>query len=82
MACCALMGIGWWLLAAILLVLTWNKVVTVVVQNVKPIKFWHALLVVALLIVLFGPMTWCGQSRCGSQPCDSKSWQCSPDSCG
>lgn len=80
MWCCVLWGIGWWLLASVLLLATWNKVVTTVVATVKPIKLWHALLVVAMLIVLFGPMCF-GSGYCSRGPCDTNTWQCSPDSC-
>ena len=42
---------------------TWNRVISALF-TVKSLKFWHSLLVVLTLVVLFGPMC-CGQGfRC------------------
>jgi len=44
----------WWAVASFLLFLTWNKVI-VLVANLKAVKFWHALLVVATISVFCLP---------------------------
>lgn len=82
MWCCALWVVGWWLISSMLLMVTWNKVVIGIIENVKQIKLWHALLVVATLIVLFGPMCYPNWANCGSNSGGGGTWQCQPDSCG
>ncbi len=77
--CGVLWGLGWWVLASALVMITWNKVITVVTVA-KNMKIWHALLVVATIAMLWGPMM-CA-SKCSSfRNCTSDTWQCSPDSC-
>lgn len=47
-------SVTWWVVASLLLFLTWNKVVAVI-ANIKTVKFWHAMLVVATLAVFCAP---------------------------
>ncbi len=74
---CIFIGLGWLLLASLLLMVSWNTVV-VALANVKKTKFWHALIIVLTIAVLFGPLccggacggSWCGDS-CASYSCCS-----------
>ncbi len=62
-------GFAWWIIAAVLLYFSWNKVVADILQ-VRPGKFWQALLVVLTLAVFCAPHHW-EHSRCGS----CKGWE-------
>jgi hypothetical protein len=91
------MGIVWLLVSSFLLMFVWNTVVTSIAA-VKKVPFWHALLVVLLLAVLFGPLCQggpCGGSmNCGPNPsmssggpgCDGnmqcKDWEYCKTPCG
>ena len=88
MICCILWGLGWWLVASLLLSFCWNKVVTALV-TVKEMKFWHALIIVATLAILcWGMCGKCGSKMscghrgdCSSQGCDEGYGKdCCPDS--
>lgn len=52
---CLALAAGWWLVASVLLWLTWNHVITAFTK-LKPAKIWQALLFVATMAVLCGPM--------------------------
>ncbi|MBI3533862.1 MAG: hypothetical protein HY072_00025 [Deltaproteobacteria bacterium] len=74
---CVLSCIAWWLIASALLYFTWNKVIAYIV-SLKKVRFWQALLFVAMLCVFCAPRyylahkTWHGQ-KCsdssGKTPC-------------
>jgi hypothetical protein len=71
---CILGGIIWLLIASGLLLVVWNSVVASL-ATVKKAKYWHALIVVLTIVVLFGPLCHggpCGgMMRCGNNPCMS-----------
>lgn len=56
-------GLIWYVVASLLLFVTWNKVMTVVAKA-KAVKWWHAFLFLGTVIVLCTP---CIKSRmhCG-----------------
>jgi hypothetical protein len=81
MWCCILWGIGWWLVAAVLVSLCWNVVVSALV-TVKQMKLWHALLIVLMVAILFGPMICASKCSSGGSSCPPGYEHCSPDSCG
>jgi hypothetical protein len=65
---CILGGILWLLVSSGLLMFVWNTVVAGIAA-VKKIPFWHALLVVLFLVILFGPLCH-GGPRGGMMRCD------------
>jgi hypothetical protein len=68
---CILGGIVWLLVSSFLLMFVWNTVVAGIAA-VKKVPFWHALVVVLFLVILFGPLCHggpCGgMMRCGDNP--------------
>jgi hypothetical protein len=74
-AICILWAIGWWLIASVLLLLSWNSVIAAI-ATVKKVKYWHALLVVLTLAVLCGPFCW------GRHACRGMQWDRHSDSKG
>ena len=49
-----LVVIAWWLLASGLLLCAWNSVITKF-ANIRRAKYWHALVIVLTILVLFVP---------------------------
>ncbi len=65
--------VGWWLIASVLLWLTWNRVVAALTK-VKPAKFWQAALLLLTVCSLCAPLYWarkhsCGHGGGGNEPC-------------
>ncbi len=77
---CALMSLGYVLIVSALMMVTWNKVI-VAQTKLKPVKFWHALLLLVTLLALTCPKLGlrrgmymksdCHHGECKSGECDN-----------